>query len=83
MAVRRRQGRLDPVGAKRGGREAEKRVLWGHMAAVYAGRAENSAWVAYAVQQILTSQIQLPINTASSLPVIHGAKTNVEGTIGV
>jgi hypothetical protein len=50
MAVRRRQGRLDPVGAKSGGREAEKRVLWGHMAAVYAGRAENSAWVAYAVQ---------------------------------
>jgi hypothetical protein len=51
MAVRRRQGRLDPVVAKRGGREAEKRVLWGHMAAVYAGRAENSTWVAYAVQQ--------------------------------
>jgi hypothetical protein len=51
MAVRRRQGRLDPVGSKRGGREAEKGVLWGHMAAVYAGRAKNSAWVAYAVQQ--------------------------------
>jgi hypothetical protein len=39
MAVRRRQGRLDPIGAKRGWREAEKRVLWGHMAVVYAGRA--------------------------------------------
>jgi hypothetical protein len=59
MAVRRRQGRLDPVGAKRGGREAEKRVLWGHMAAVYAGRAENSAWVAYAVQQKVDRQYHL------------------------
>jgi hypothetical protein len=59
MAVRRRQGRLDPVGAKRGGREAEKRVLWGHMAAVYAGRAENSAWVAYVVQQNCTLLVGL------------------------
>jgi hypothetical protein len=54
MAVRRHQGRLDPVGAKRGGREAEKRVLWGHMAAIYARRAENSAWVAYVVQHIVS-----------------------------
>jgi hypothetical protein len=59
MAVRRRQGRLDPVGAKRGGREAENRVLWGHMAAVYAGRAENSARVAYAVQHVVLAVQQV------------------------
>lgn len=34
-------GHLDPVGAKGARREAEKRVLWGHNAAVYAGRDEN------------------------------------------
>jgi hypothetical protein len=68
MAVRRRQGRLDPVGAKRGGREAEKRVLWGHMAAVYTGRAENSAWVDYAVQHmpVLLSSLDSPTDLRSS-----------------
>jgi hypothetical protein len=61
-AERRQHGRTTPPG----GREAEKRVLWGHMAAVYAGRAENSAWVAYAVQHLLNSLTTIGTSRSSN-----------------
>jgi hypothetical protein len=69
IAVRRRQSRLDPVGARSGGREAEKRGPWGRVAAVCVGVPETGVrlfniWI---ITFTMVGRFRLRVNRSQQL----------------